>query len=101
VQSENEMVARVNMLTFKRNPGPPKMEVSLGSIKRADASDGLWQNFLGGLKGVTANFFLPPLNIEPEGQQTMLDFGLALASKKSDFSFPEATRLKVSAPAKP
>jgi hypothetical protein len=101
VQSENEMVARVNMLTFKRNSGPPKMEVSLASIKRTDASDGLWQNFLGGLKGVTANFFLPPLNIEPEGQQAMLDFGLALASKKSGFSFPEATRLKVSASAKP
>ncbi|HEY5346223.1 MAG TPA: hypothetical protein VIK62_07765 [Verrucomicrobiae bacterium] len=100
VRSENEMVARVNALIFRRVAGTPKMEVSLASLKSKAAGDGLWQNFMGSLKGATANLFLPPLKIEPEGQQAMLDFGLALATEKSDFTFPIATRLKVSAPAK-
>lgn len=94
IRSENEIVARVNSLLFERKPGPPKMEVTLSSIKRKDASDSLWQNFIGGIKGATANLFLPPLTIEAEGHQAMLDFGLALAMEKSDFTFPFARRLK-------
>ena len=94
VQVENELVARVNVLTFQRMSGAPKMEVSLASIKRKDAGNGLWQNFLGGIKGATANLFLPPLPIEPEGQRAMLDFGLALATENSEFTFPLATRLE-------
>jgi hypothetical protein len=94
VQVENELVARVNVLTFQRMSGTPKMEVSLASIKRKDAGNGLWQNFLGGIKGATANLFLPPLPIEPEGQQAMLDFGRALATQKPTFTFPLATRLE-------
>ncbi len=100
IRSENEMQARVNSLTFHRTSGSPKMEVTLASIKRKDAGDGLWQSFIGGLKGATANLFLPPLKVEPEGQQAMLDFGLALATKKPDFTFPVAKRLKGSAPTK-
>ena len=94
VQIENELVARVNVLTFQKMPGTPKMEVSLASIKRKNAGNGLWQNFIGGIKGATANLFLPPLTIEPAGQQAMLDFGLALATEKNDFTFPFAQRLK-------
>ena len=94
VQVENELVARVNVLTFQRMSGAPKMEVSLASIKRKDAGNGLWQNFLGGIKGATANLFLPPLPIEPEGQQAMLDFGRALATQKPTFTFPLAARLE-------
>jgi len=94
VQTENQLVARVNMLTFQRMLGTPKMEVSLASIKRKDAGDGLWQNLMGGLKGATANLFLPPLTIESEGQQAMLEFGLALAEKNPEFTFPHANRLK-------
>jgi len=97
---ENEMQARVNALTFRRTTNSPKMEVTLASIKPKDASDSLWQNFIGGLKGATANLFLPPLKVEPEGQQAMLDFGLALATKKPDFTFPFAKRLKVNPPVK-
>ena len=96
----NEMQARVNSLTFRRTSEAPKMEVSLASIKRKDAGDSLWQNFIGGLKGATANLFLPPLKVEPEGQQAMLDFGLALATKKPDFTFPLAKRLKPNPPIK-
>ena len=101
MRSENAIVARVNSLLFERKPGTPKMEVTLASIKRKDASDSLWQNFIGGIKGATANLFLPPLSIEAEGHQAMLDFGLALATEKSEFTFPLATRLKGTAALKP
>lgn len=94
MRSENAIVARVNSLLFERKPGTPKMEVTLASIKRKDASNSLWQNFIGGIKGATANLFLPPLTIEAEGHQAMLDFGMALATEKSDFTFPFAHRLK-------
>ena len=101
VQVQNEMVARVNALTFRRTAGTPKMEVTLATLKRKDASDGLWSNLVGSLKGATVNLFLPPLTVEPEGQQAMLDFGLALATEKSTFTFPPATRLKGTALAAP
>jgi hypothetical protein len=91
---ENEMVARVNSLVFKRTSGTPQMEVNLASIKQKAASNNLWQNFVGDLKGAAANLFLPPLKIEAEGQSAMLDFGLALALEKPKFTFPLATRLK-------
>jgi hypothetical protein len=94
VQTANEMVARVNALIFQRAAGTPKMEVTLASLKRKGAGNGLWQNFMGSLKGTTVNLFLPPLTVEPEGQQAMLDFGLALATQKPMFTFPVATRLK-------
>jgi hypothetical protein len=97
MQAENEMVARVNILIFRRVAGTPKMEVVLASLKPKAAGDGLWQNFVGSLKGATVNLFLPPLKVETEGQQAMLDFGLALATEKSDFTFPVATRLKQTA----
>ncbi len=92
--AENERVASVNSLTFRRTDAPPKMEVSLGSIKAKNARNSLWGNLLGGLKAATANLFLPPLKITDEGQQTMLDFGQALASQKSEFTFPHADRLR-------
>jgi hypothetical protein len=93
-QLENAMTARVNTLVFRQTSGPPKMEVTLASLKRKDAGDGLWQNFVGDLKGAAVNLFLPPLTIEAGGQQAMLDFGRALAEKKPAFTFPLATRLK-------
>ena len=94
VEIENELVARVNTLTFQRMSGTPKMEVSLASIKRKDAGNSLWQSFIGGIKGTAANLLLPPLPIEPEGQQAMLDFGQALAAENPTFTFPFAARLK-------
>jgi hypothetical protein len=89
---DNETVARVNTLTF-RQKSPPKMEVTLASVKRADAGNGLWQNFVGGLKGAAASLLLPPINITASGQATMLDFGLALATDQTEFTFPFAERL--------
>jgi len=97
----NEMVARVNALTFRRTTGTPKMEVTLASLKRKDAGNGLWQNLVGSLKGATVNLFLPPLKVEPEGQQALLGFGLALATEKPTFTFPFSTKLKSTALAAP
>ena len=91
---ENEIVARVNSLGFKRKPGLAKMEISVASVKRKDAANTAWQNFKGGLKGVAANLFLKPATIEPIGAQAMFDFGLALETGASSFTFPRARNLK-------
>lgn len=93
-QIENEIIARVNVLTFQRTVGPPKMEVILASVKRKDASDTVWQNFIGSLKGKLANQLLPPIRVDSSGQKTMLDFGLALAAEAPAFTFPYAERLQ-------
>lgn len=98
IEIEKEIVARINTLTFRRTKGAPKMEVSLGSIKRKGASESLWSNFVGGLKGSVANLFIPPLKIEAEGQRAMLEFGQALATQKPEFTFPLAHRLKTPLP---
>jgi hypothetical protein len=90
---ENATVARVNTLTFRQTSGTPKMEVTLASVKRKDAGDGLWQKLVGNIKGAAANLLLPPLTITVDGHQTMLNFGLALAMQKPTFTFPYATRL--------
>jgi hypothetical protein len=94
IHLENELVARVNILSFRRKSGAPKMEVTLASVKRKDAGNGLWRHFVGGLKGVAANLFLPPLTVAADGHQAMLDFGLALATEQATFTFPFASRLK-------
>jgi hypothetical protein len=94
VYYENELVARVNMLTFQQTSGQPKMEVTLASVKRKDAGNGAWAEFVGDLKGAAANLLLPPINISTNGHQAMLEFGQAVAAKKPAFTFPFATRLK-------
>jgi hypothetical protein len=92
-QPVNDLVARVNALTFRRAAGTPKMEVSLASIKEKDDGNTLWQNFKGRVKGIAANLVLPPLDVEVVGNQAMLDFGLALASSSETFTFPLAKNL--------
>ncbi|HEX9046956.1 MAG TPA: hypothetical protein VF988_08000 [Verrucomicrobiae bacterium] len=98
IQAENELVARVNMLTFRGDSNRPSMEVALASIKRKDAADSLWQDFVGGLKGAAANLLLPPLPIAKDGQTAMMSFGLALVERKATFTFPVAARLRGVAP---
>ena len=97
-RAQNEMVARVNQLTFRQRAGRTEMEVTLDSVKAKAAADGFWQNFMGGLKGMAANAFLPPLHVASDGYAAMMDFGLALALAQPGFTFPLATRL-VGAPA--
>jgi hypothetical protein len=94
---DNETIARVNTLTF-RQANPPKMEVSLASVKRKDAGEGIWQNLVGEIKGAAANLLLPPLTITTNGNETMMSFGQALAAQKPTFTFPFATRLTNSLP---
>lgn len=100
-QFTNAKIARVNTLIFHRKTGTPKMEVTLASVKAKDAGDGFWSNFVGDLKGSVANFFLPPLTIDASGQDAMLNFGLALVTQKSSFTFPFAARLKTTGQAPP
>jgi len=91
----NEIVARVNTLTFRRKPGPPKMEVGVGSVKNKGAGNGLWQNLKGSIKGMAANLLIDPLKVRAVGHQAMLDFGSALASGAATFTFPRATNLSL------
>jgi hypothetical protein len=90
----NEIVARVNTLTFRRGPGPPKMEVTVASVKNKAAGDGLWQNLRASVKGLAANLLIDPLTVEAIGHRAMLDFGGALTSGAATFTFPRATNLK-------
>jgi hypothetical protein len=90
----NEILARVNTLTFRRQPGPPTMEVSLATVKHKEAGNGFWQNLKGRLAGAAANMFLDPLTVEAAGHQAMLDFGLALVSEAPTFTFPLARNLQ-------
>jgi hypothetical protein len=93
VVSRNEVVARVNSLTFKRQSGAPKMSLSIASVKPKDAGDGLWQNLVGKLKGGAVNFFIKPIVIREVGNKAMLDFGQALAAQAAAFTFPQAANL--------
>ena len=94
VRTENAVVARVNMLTFRRAPGRPKMEVSVASVKRADAGNGLWQQFVGGMTGLAANLFLKPITVDKTGHEAMLAFGRAVAMGETKFTFPRAKNLQ-------
>jgi hypothetical protein len=89
----NEIVARVNTLTFRRGPGPPKMEVTVASVKNKAAGDGLWQKLKSGVKSLAVNLLIDPLTVEGIGHQAMLDFGGALTSGAATFTFPCATNL--------
>jgi len=89
----NEIVARVNTLTFRRKPGPPKMEVTVASVKNKGTGNGLWQNLKGSVKGLAVNLLIDPLTVEAVGHRAMLDFGQALVSGATTFVFPRATNL--------
>ena len=88
----DEIIARVNSLTFNRKTGRPRMEVSVASVKRKNAGNSLWQNFKGSVVGMAVNLFIPPLTVEAVGHQAMLDFGQALASGARTFTFPCASK---------
>jgi hypothetical protein len=94
VRPANEVLAQVNTLTFRRQPGPPTMEISVASIKHKEAGDSLWQNLKGRVAGAAVNLFLDPLTIQAGGQQAMLDFGQALVSGAPTFTFPRALNLQ-------
>jgi hypothetical protein len=94
VHAEHESVVKVNALIFRRCPGSPTMQISVASVKPKGSGDGMWQNFIGDVKGIIANEMIPPIPVEATGHQAMLDFGLALADEAPTFTFPFANRLK-------
>ena len=94
IQVHNESVARVNTLIFQRKPGPSRVDITVASVKRKNAGDTFLQNLMGSLKGTTANLLIKPISVEPTGNDSMLDFGLALAMEAPTFTFPRAKNLK-------
>jgi hypothetical protein len=66
------------------------MGVKLVSINKAKNPNG----YLGRIKGVIANFFINPPVVSRLGNDTMLDFGLALLQKQPSFTFPKANNIR-------
>jgi hypothetical protein len=93
-RATNEMVARVNTLTFRKTTGSPRMAVTVASVKRKDAGDNLWQTFTGSLAATAANLLIKPIRVEAVGHKAMLKFGRALVAEETSFTFPRARNLK-------
>jgi len=94
VQPTNEVLARVNTLTFRRQAGPPTMDVTVATVKHKEAGSGFWPILKGRLAGAAVNMFSDPLAVEAAGHQAMLDFGQALVSGAPTFTFPLAHNLR-------
>jgi len=88
----NEQVARINALTFARGGNPPQMGAEVSSIAGEKDSEGFFSAF----KAMIANWFIPPMPITDVGSETMMNFGLALDSTQSSFTFPFAENLRQS-----
>ena len=86
----NEVVARVNALSFKKTKKIPHMGIKVGSIRDKVESEG----FFSRLKGAIANLFLEPVEVDKFGNTTMLEFGNALLQKKPTLTFPKAKNIK-------
>ena len=85
----NQLIARVNSLIFKKGDDP-KMDIAVASLTKKPGSNG----FFGHLKAAIANMFIKPVQINPLGNETLLDFGGALLEQKTAFTFPKAANLK-------
>jgi hypothetical protein len=90
----NETLARVNTLTFRKQPGPTKMEISVASVRRKEAGDSRWETVVGKVKATAVNLVMEPIEVDPAGHEAMLKFGLALVSQAPAFTFPRARHLK-------
>lgn len=86
----NLSFARVNMLTFSKTGQTPHMAIKFAGISKTQSPDG----FLSSIKGTFANLFIKPVEVNSLGNQTLLDFGLALFQKKPEFTFPLAQNLQ-------
>jgi hypothetical protein len=87
----NEIVARVNTLTFDKSTDKPLMDIVVSSVYAEGGKPGFLEN----LKGALANLLIKPLEIDKLGNDTMLDFGCTLFEEKETFTFPKAKNLKV------
>lgn len=87
----DELVARVNTLSFKKTGSAnPRMGIKVASIRGKTESAGL----LSSLKGKIANLIIPPPKVDKLGNTTMLEFGYALLQKNEAFTFPKAKNIK-------
>ena len=86
----NEIIARVDTLTFSKSEKKPKMGILIASIHRNTEDESYW----GTIKGVIANFFIKPLEVDKLGNDTMLNFGYAILKEKPAFTFPKAKNIK-------
>jgi len=87
----NQVVARVNTLTFRKTPADdkPKMLVEVASIVAANKKEGFWGNLVGAL----ANLLIPPVDVDKDGNDAMIQFGYALFKGQTSFTFPRAKNL--------
>ena len=89
----NQLVARVNTLSFKKTENAnPRMGIKVASISNKAESGG----FLSSLKGKIANLLIKPPKVDKLGNTTMLEFGYALLQKNTAFTFPLAKNIKES-----
>lgn len=86
----NELVARVNTLAFRRSDAIPRMGVTLASVTRAAARDGV----LARIRGAIANLLIKAPKIDRRGNETMLNFGYAIYEQKREFTFPMARNIR-------
>jgi len=85
----DELVARVNTLTFTRSDNPG-MDISVASVTRKAERSG----FVARLRAAAANLFIKPAAVDQLGNETVLDFGRALLKREPAFTFPRASHLK-------
>ena len=88
----DEIIARVNTLTFKKTEEIPKMGIEIASIHKKTEDENFW----GTIKGLIANFFIKPLEVDKLGNDTMLNFGYAIFKQEPAFTFPKAKNIKES-----
>lgn len=92
--ARTDAVAYVSSLAFTRSAAPPRMDVSLASLRDPQAGDGLAEQLKGALKGAIANLLIPPVTIEASGNLAMLEFAAALYAGAPSFAFPQAQNLR-------
>lgn len=86
------VVARINTLTFQRGPGVPKMAIKLDSIGDKVESNNLW----GSIRGFIANLLINPIDIDKDGNQSLLEFACSILRQDPTYTFPVAKNLKSS-----
>lgn len=86
----NQIVARVNVLMFKKSEQKPLMGIKLASVNKSEEYDSCWGN----IKGMIANLFIKPFEVDKLGNDTMLNFGYAILKDRQMFTFPKAKNIK-------
>jgi hypothetical protein len=86
----NELIARVDTLTFRKSEKNPRMGIEIASIHKKTEDESFWST----IKGLIANFFIKPLEVDKLGNDTMLNFGYTLLKQKPAFTFPKAKNIK-------